>query len=238
MVRLLISVRDAGEAKTALRSGADVIDVKEPLRGPLGAPDPRTVDEIGRIIGNKLPLSVALGELGDWDPAAWILFPRGVSFAKFGLAGCGRRHDWMQRWHKVLSDFPAGVRPVAVIYADWLAAAAPAPAQVLHAAVENRCGAVLIDTFDKSLGSLLDWFALPELKELVESIRQRQMQVALAGSLSMKTAAQILPLKPDYVAVRGAVCRGSRTGPVDAERVRLLAQLVARGNPRPFSEIA
>src|SRR3974377_74226 len=98
MIGLLISVRDAEEAKIALQSGADLIDVKEPLRGPLGPPDPRTVDEISRVISSKLPLSLALGELSDWDPKTWMLFPRGVSFAKRGLGGRGARCALAGRW--------------------------------------------------------------------------------------------------------------------------------------------
>ena len=39
MTRVLVSVRDALEARIALDCGVDLIDVKEPLRGPLGAAD-------------------------------------------------------------------------------------------------------------------------------------------------------------------------------------------------------
>ena len=37
----LVSVRSPEEALAALEGGADLIDVKEPSRGPLGAADPR-----------------------------------------------------------------------------------------------------------------------------------------------------------------------------------------------------
>ena len=40
MSRLLVSVRSAAEAEVALGAGADLIDVKEPSRGSLGAADP------------------------------------------------------------------------------------------------------------------------------------------------------------------------------------------------------
>ena len=42
MAGLLVSVRSADEARTALAGGATVIDVKEPERGPLGRADPAT----------------------------------------------------------------------------------------------------------------------------------------------------------------------------------------------------
>ena len=40
MTGLLVSVRDGQEARAALDGGAAVIDVKEPLRGSLGLPQP------------------------------------------------------------------------------------------------------------------------------------------------------------------------------------------------------
>src|SRR5207244_7336185 len=40
MTGLLVSVRSAAEAETALAGGADVVDVKEPRRGALGPADP------------------------------------------------------------------------------------------------------------------------------------------------------------------------------------------------------
>ena len=41
--QLLVSVRDLGEAAAALAGGADLIDVKEPIRGPLGRADEATI---------------------------------------------------------------------------------------------------------------------------------------------------------------------------------------------------
>ena len=46
MTQLLVSVRDAAEALFAVAAGADLIDVKEPSRGPLGAPDRQTLDAV------------------------------------------------------------------------------------------------------------------------------------------------------------------------------------------------
>jgi uncharacterized protein (UPF0264 family) len=39
-VKLLVSVVDAGEARTAAAAGADIVDVKNPAEGSLGAPSP------------------------------------------------------------------------------------------------------------------------------------------------------------------------------------------------------
>src|SRR5436309_16136851 len=60
---LLVSVRSSEEAIAALEGGADIIDVKEPRRGSLGAADPGTVSEIIRVINRRAPVTAAFGEL-------------------------------------------------------------------------------------------------------------------------------------------------------------------------------
>ena len=66
-----------------------------------------------------------------------------------------------------------------------------------------------------------------EIGHLCQSCRQAGVRVALAGSLG---AAQIVPLracKPDWFAVRGAVCTGGRREQaIDVRAVRRLASLV------------
>ena len=42
MTLFLASVRDVAEAETALLAGADIIDLKDPAQGALGAVDPAT----------------------------------------------------------------------------------------------------------------------------------------------------------------------------------------------------
>jgi uncharacterized protein (UPF0264 family) len=57
----------------------------------------------------------------------------------------------------------------------------------------------------------------------------------MAGSLTAASIAQILPLGPDYVAVRGAACRGSRDGSLDGELVRELVAIVRSQQERPVA---
>ena len=61
--KLLVSVRSADEASIALESGADIIDLKEPNYGSLGPVTLELADKISREMGQKIPLSIAMGEL-------------------------------------------------------------------------------------------------------------------------------------------------------------------------------
>ncbi|HEY6223210.1 MAG TPA: (5-formylfuran-3-yl)methyl phosphate synthase, partial [Gemmatimonadales bacterium] len=61
-MRLLVSVADDDEARTALAAGADIIDAKNPRRGPLGAVTARTLAAIVGAVRPHRPVSAALGD--------------------------------------------------------------------------------------------------------------------------------------------------------------------------------
>lgn len=72
MTRLLVSVVSAEEARAALAGGADIIDVKDPRAGALGAPSPRVLAEVVDAVGDAAPVSVALGDSpGPPKPRRW-----------------------------------------------------------------------------------------------------------------------------------------------------------------------
>ena len=223
MTGLLVSVRSAAEATVAAEAGAAIIDVKEPHRGALGAADAKTIDEIAAAVGRHVPLSVALGELeGSESRPVW---QSRVQFAKLGLAGCARLPDWQSRWKKAIDELPEGTQPVAVVYADWRAAAAPQPEEVLRAALTFGCRAVLIDTFDKRGQALFELWQPARLRRFAARVRERGMLIVLAGSLDERSLRQALTLDVDFVAVRGAACRDGRQSEIDARRLRRLVRL-------------
>ncbi len=123
-----------------------------------------------------------------------------------------------------MSPTAGGLTDVAVIYADWQSSMAPTPRDVLAGARRLGCGAVLVDTFDKRGGGLLDLWSPRTLARCVAEVHEAGMLVALAGGLALKSLERILPLMPDLIGVRGAACRGGRAGMLDSDRVRQLAQ--------------
>jgi len=221
--RLLVSVRNASEARAALAGGADLIDIKEPWRGSLGAADPRVWNDVARAIGDRRPLSVALGEFMDDNVLSLAARVSGVQYAKVGLSGARGRADWRARWRMVIRHLPPGIEPVAVIYADWQRALSPAPHDVLCQASDIGCRNVLVDTFSKRGGGLFQVFSDYQLRQLIERVRHRQLGLVLAGSLNESDFPRVLALRPDWIAVRGAACWGGRRGKVSAEHVRRLS---------------
>lgn len=226
MTGLLVSVRNAEEAHVACDAGADVIDVKEPTRGSLGAASPEVWRSVRDAVGRRRPVSVALGEL-HYDPVEENLQQTyGFRYAKVGLAGCSKISDWREQWERVIRRLPPGVDSVAVAYADWHTANSPAPAQIITHAHQLGCAAVLFDTFAKTAGNLFDHLDDSRMADLGARVQELGMKLVVGGSIGETILSRALGLAPDYIAVRGAVCRGSRIGPIDGELVRGLARQI------------
>ena len=220
--RLLVSVRDIREAEIVIRAGVDLVDIKEPEGGSLGAASDEVIREIFSLVGSRLPLSVALGEL--LEPAITDRLPEDAScYVKLGLAGCGSLPDWPLRWRERIEQLPIAVQPVAVVYADWRVADAPPPSEVLRHVGTMAARAVLVDTFKKNRGNLLAHWSLGQIAEFVDDVHRLELPAVLAGSLSASQTHSLVALGADCLAFRGAVCRDDRSGPLDGD---LLLQLV------------
>jgi uncharacterized protein (UPF0264 family) len=226
--QLLVSVRSAAEARLALMHGAALIDIKEPDRGSLGRADDAVIAAVVDEVEGKCPVSAALGELREFQelPGRW----EALSFVKWGLSGCAGT-----TWPGVLFHHAArlGSRVVAVAYADAEKAQAPSVEEV----VAFICGqpwpdpVLLIDTFDKSSTTtgrvtLLDSLPLEVIAEVSARCRANHVRIALAGSLHMEEIHKLWPLRPDWFAVRSAVCEQDRKQELQAGRVQLLVDLL------------
>jgi Uncharacterized protein conserved in archaea len=237
MTGLLVSVRSAAEAETALAGGADLIDIKEPRRGSLGAATPEVWDQVRRVVAGQTPVSAALGELSELRTDD-LAKAAGLSFVKVGLAGCDQRDDWAVHWTRVMRLLPAGVRPVAVAYADWRSARSPAATEFLPVAAHLHAPFLLIDTFDKSAGRLLDHLGIDELAILTEQAARHEIRLVLAGSLDESAIHRLAPLRPAYFAVRGAACGGQRTQAIQLDRVKRLVEVVQTSVCTSSQEVA
>ncbi len=234
MTQLLVSVRSAAEAEAALAGGAALIDVKEPAAGSLGRPPDGAVAAVVRAVAGRLAVSAAHGELRD-DPPPFVGV--GLTYAKWGLAGCGT--GWrseLRRAARRQEQAMAGCRPVAVAYADWRQAGAPAPDDVAQFALGEGWSVLLLDTWAKEGKTLLDWLEPEEIERWCGRSRDAGVRLALAGSLGPGEIRRLRPVAPDWFAVRGAVCGGSRTAAVDARRVGQIAALLAEPAPAATCE--
>jgi (5-formylfuran-3-yl)methyl phosphate synthase len=236
-MRLLVSVRSAGEVAAAVAGGADIVDAKEPALGSLGAVSGRVLREIAMGAPGRVPLSIALGEpknvaaLETAMAALHGLAPRPSRvYVKVGLSAAG---DGAEALLAALVDLASrtAIRPsvIAVAYADHVAAAAPAPETVARLAAATGTDGVLLDTWGKDGGDLFHHLAEPALRTWIGQGRAAGLLVALAGSLSIEGVRAVAELPADIVGVRGAACVGGRAGVVSEARVAELKAALSQG---------
>lgn len=222
--RLLVSVRNKTEALAAVRGGADIIDVKEPTAGSLGMASPTAMAEVAQTLAEsapQLPCSVALGELLDRTNADVLSIPQTIHWFKMGLSGCRHDPDWIARWLSLRKMIRSSASCIAVAYVDAEAAASPSIQHVMEAAIETRCAGLLLDTFSKSTGTLLDKVSIPDLSAIVRAAHAAGLLIALAGRVRREDVPALLATEPDVIAVRSAVCCDQyRTAMVDERLVR------------------
>jgi uncharacterized protein (UPF0264 family) len=227
-MRLLVSVVDAGEAREAAAAGADIVDVKNPAEGSLGAPPPAVIAEVRAAVPEELPVSVAIGDMpnlpGTAALAALGAAGSGAAFVKVGLWGVSTEADAVALLRTVRAAAAEAV-VVAGAYAD-ARRVAPAPLapellpRVAHAAGVDVC---LLDTAVKDGRGLLDWLSPQALTALVDEAHELGLEVALAGALRAEDLPVVAATGADIAGVRSAACAdGRRTGALDPSRVRAL----------------
>ena len=232
-MHLLVSVVDAEEARIAAEAGADIVDVKNPAEGSLGAPAPAVIAEVRAAVPEELPVSVAIGDMpnlpGTAALAALGAARSGATFVKVGLWGVSAQADAVALLRAV-REAAADAVVVAGAYAD-ARRVAPAPLapellpRVAHAAGVRVC---LLDTAVKDGRGLFDWLAPVDLASFVEEAHALNLQVALAGALRADDLPTVRACGADIVGVRSAACAdGARSGPLDVARVRALRGALA-----------
>jgi uncharacterized protein (UPF0264 family) len=224
MTLFLASVRDQAEAELAVGAGADIVDLKDPSQGALGALDPGVVAACVRTVAGRAPLSATVGDLplqSETVRAALLAAAdRGVDYVKLGLFPAGDA----ERCLKSLESVAARIRLILVLFADALP---PFDAIGLAASI-GACG-VMFDTIGKSAGALPDHLPPAALAPLLASAKVRGLTVGLAGSLKAKHVPGLLALDPDLVGFRGALCHdGDRAAPLDPARLASIRALIPR----------
>jgi uncharacterized protein (UPF0264 family) len=235
-VKLLVSVVDVDEARQAAAAGADIIDVKNPAEGSLGAPSPAVIEGVRAAVPAAAPVSAAIGDMpnlpGTAALAALGAARSGAAFVKVGLWGVATEAEAVALLRAV-RDAIAGVPGAAVVagaYADArrVAHAPLAPELLPRVARAADVGVCLLDTAIKDGRGLLDWLSPDELTSLVDEAHAAGLQVALAGALRAEDLPVVADAGADIAGVRSAACSdGRRSGPLEAARVRALRSALA-----------
>lgn len=220
MTAFLASVRSAAEARLVLPAGVDVLDVKEPDAGALGAVSDATLREIVACVNGAVPVSATIGDLPLVPelvaPAILRTWQAGVDIVKVGVFSDAVTEPVTS----MLVGFSTQrVRIVLVFFAEqWRG---DADFGLLRQAGVTG---VMLDTLEKRGGSLLTKLGCAELHEFVRHARHAGLIAGLAGSLREADIPDLLAFSPHYIGFRGALCGGAgRTAAIDGTAVRRIA---------------
>lgn len=214
---LLASVRSPAEAEIALAAGVDIIDLKEPARGALGAVAHAVARDVVAMVDGATRVSATIGDLhGDAarvGAAARAMAATGVDIVKVGLFDEGERAEVLTALAPLAA---AGMRIVVVLLVD----------RGLRLEVEDVAAAglygAMLDTASKASGPLTRLLEADQIRTFPAACRRasRRLLCGLAGGLGLEDIAAVSRGGPDYLGFRGALCHdGARVGRLSGQRV-------------------
>jgi uncharacterized protein (UPF0264 family) len=230
-MRLMISVVSAAEAREAMMGGAEILDVKNPMEGSLGAQPPRVIREIKNLSSGRVEVSAAIGDMpnlpGTAALAALGAAACGADYVKVGLHGPRSEAEaliLLREVRQAVREFTTSV--IAAGYADFQRAGALDPACLPRLAAAAGVKGCLLDTAIKDGRTLFDFLSPQALRLLAEQAHASGLLFGLAGALREQDLPLVRDLGADVVGLRTAACRDNqRSGPLEAARVRQLCQV-------------
>ena len=228
MTLMLASVANAAEAEIVLQFGADIVDLKDPAHGALGAV---ALDEAGaaiRLIGRRSRISATLGDppysVEALVSRARALIDAGVNDLKLAVDT-----PMLAVLGAALKTLAGDVALIGMMFADR----APDFDALPTLAALGFKGAML-DTADKQSGRLLTHLDVARLEDFCGRCRALGLVSGLAGSLEAPDVPRLLLTAPDVLGFRGALCRAhDRAAAIDPAAVNIIRDLIPRATPAP-----
>ena len=201
------------EALEAIAGGADIIDVKNPNEGALGANYPWIIERIREITPKNLEVSCTLGEVpnlpGSISLAALGAASLGVNYIKVGLNGLKTPKEatfLLENVNKAAKNCSPKIKVAAAGYADAEKIGAIDPMLIPEIAFKAHVDLAMLDTAVKDGKNLFDNVSINQLRKFVEDTHEHGLEAALAGSRKRKDIPVVYKLGADVAGLRGAAC--------------------------------
>ena len=223
MTGFLASVSSMHEAELVRSLGADVIDLKNPDRGALGAVDLDTAQSIAAMIGHGATLSATIGDLPlyapDLETAVGSMHATGVDIIKVGVFDKTISRFVLNTFNVLAGE---NIRIVLVFFAEIF------PDDLdLQGLKKTGIMGVMLDTCEKAGGSLREKLDDGTLAEFVSNAKRAGLISGLAGSLTREDIPPLLRINPDYLGFRGALCKQhQRSRQIDGSKVTAIRKLI------------
>ena len=225
--QLLISVTSVDEAKIALDSGADIIDLKNPHAGALGALPPNVVLEIAQFVKYYSPQTLTSATIGDVPMHAHLLETEILAMAKtavdFIKIGFFEMDDYQPCINSLQHLTQNGLKLIAVLFAEYTY-----PEDIVLELKRAGFVGVMLDTAYKNGRTLLDYHPIDALQFFTQKVRDMGLLLGYAGSLKLQHIVDLKPLNPTYLGFRGGACESDlRTQQLNAEKIYMLKSTLA-----------
>lgn len=232
---LLISPINTDEALEAIEGGADIVDVKNPKEGSLGANFPWVIRNIRNITPEGMHVSATLGDVpykpGTVSLAAAGAVVSGADYIKVGLYGTKNYDEALEVMENVVKsvrEFDKNALVVASGYADAHRVGAVDPMEIPKIAAESGADLAMVDTAVKDGKTLFDFMDIDKLQEFNNMIHDHGLKSALAGSIKKDQLKLLYDVGCDVVGIRGAACTGGdrNKGSIHRSAVRELKGMI------------
>ncbi len=222
--KFLISLKKIEEISNEVIEEVDILDLKNPLKGAIGAWELNNIKRVISIHKNNIAISATLGDVFG-DKEFLIKLKKfdclGLDFIKFGLLSIDQTNLFEKLTMIESKVFKTNL--VCVVFVDIK--------NNLNLVNNNldyffRCGVknILLDTFCKKNGDLLNFCKKDYLRKFISKCKKNNIQIGLAGGLTEIQVPLILKLNPDIVGFRSAICKSNkRTSSIDINKIKKLS---------------
>ena len=211
MTQLLISVKNVAEALLAFEAGVDIIDLKDPNVGALGALSVHQTTQIiqaineQKTIGLNAPnlalISATVGEqhidLNNLISEIQARYVLGVDLIKIAVSELFYTEHFLNQMQSLTRN---GMQLVAVFFADK-----PIDLALLVTLKKIGFFAAMLDTQMKQQ-NLLQAQTANELQMFTQKCHQNDLQSGLAGSLQAQHLENLIQFNSTYIGFRGGAC--------------------------------
>jgi len=234
IMKLLVSPINVEEAIICKLGGADIIDVKNPKEGSLGANFPWMIKAVKNTAG-AIDVSATIGDFnykpGTASLAALGAAVAGADYIKVGLYDIQTREQALEMLTKIVrsvKDYDKNKKVVASGYSDYKRINSISPFELPAIGKAAGVDIVMMDTGIKDGRSTFEFLNNEELKEFVTSARNHGLKSALAGTIKFEDIPSLKIISPDIIGVRGCVCGGDRNSSIRKELVEKLRNEINR----------
>jgi len=230
MTGMLASVSNLQEAKIALQENVDIIDLKDPANGALGAVTTEVAQEVVKFVSGQCLVSATIGDLPMQatliGKAIATMASTGVDIIKIGVFDDLTDEVIASLKQQAINGAKGSngnqFTLVIVFFVDK-----GLDSEKISDLAKAGIRGVMLDTADKTKGNLRTHMQDEELQDFVSQAKSYGLLAGLAGSLKASDIRPLLVLEPDYLGFRGALCQdSSRIQALNCSSVRNIRSLI------------